>query len=91
MMKKYYASGKTYTFDVMEAHETRIGTVCYGKCRENGRMAWFDGKGIQFVGEERFEAHKLEETHFPVGCQMWGGEIRDALPHGARYYMKGGK
>lgn len=91
MMKKYYANGKTYTFDVMEANETRLGTVWYGKCRENGRYAWLDGKGIQFVGENRFEATKLEETQLPVGCKIWGGEIRDALPHGARYYMKGGK
>lgn len=91
MMKKYYANGTTYTFDVAEAYETRLGIVCYGKCRENGRMAWLDGKGIQFVGESRCEAIKLEETRPSVGCQVWGGEIRDALPHGARYYIKGGK
>lgn len=87
-MTKYYANGKTYTFDVSEAYETRCGIVCYGKCRENGKFAWIDGKGIQFVGEERFEAHKLEESHMSIGCQMWGGQIRNALPHGARHYMQ---
>lgn len=23
----------------------------------------------------------------PYGCGMWGGQIRDMLPHGERYYM----
>lgn len=90
MTKKYYTntSEKIYTFDVLETHETRIGTVWWGKCQENNRYAWLDENGIQFVGEDRFEAIKLEEAHIPVGCQVWGGEIRDALPHGARYYMR---
>lgn len=86
-MMQYYARGKTYTFNVINAENTRCGIVCYGKCRENGKMAWLDANGIQFDGEKRFEARKLAETRIPVGCQMWGGEIRDALPHGARYYM----
>ena len=70
-MTQYYASGNTYTFDIKEAYNTRCGIVCYGKCRENGRFAWVDDKGIQFVGEKRFEAQKIAEAHIPVGCQMW--------------------
>ena len=90
MITKYYANGTTYTFEITETYDTRCGVIAYGKCRENGKSAWIDNKGIQFVGEERFEAHKLEETHFPAGCQMWGGEIRDALPNGSRFYFNGG-
>ena len=85
---QYYAKGKTYTFDVINAEETRCGTMWWSKCRENGKMAWLDANGIQFDGEKRFEAQKLTETRIPVGCQIWGKETRDALPHGARYYMK---
>lgn len=88
-MMQYYANGKTYTFDVINAENTRCGTMWWSKCRENGKMAWLDANGIQFEGEKRFEARKLAETRISPGCQIWGGEIRDALPHGARHYMKG--
>ena len=31
-------------------------TVYYAQCRENGKIAWLDYHGIQFEGEDRFEA-----------------------------------
>ena len=88
-MTQYYANGKTYTFDIISAENTRYGTILWSKCRENGKMAWLDANGIRFEGEGRFEARKLAESCLPAGYRIWGGQIRDALPHGARYYMRG--
>lgn len=28
-----------------------------------------------------------KENHLPYGYIMWGGKVRDSLPHGSRYYM----
>lgn len=88
MKKKYYAQGKIYTFDIDLSIETYCDAVMEGICRENGKTAWLDANGIQFIGEHRFEAKELAETTMPFGCKMWGGQIRDALPHGTRYYLR---
>lgn len=29
----------------------------------------------------------VEEECLPYGYKIWGGELRNTLPHGARYYM----
>lgn len=55
MIKKYYTNEKTYTFDVEEEYKVKT-KILYGKCRENGKRAWLDKFGIQFEGENRFEA-----------------------------------
>ena len=88
MKKHYFANGKTYTFDIIYTEETKCGTVQLGVCRENGKTAWLDSRGIQFEGGRRFEATEMcAEPRVPYGYQMWGGELRDVLPHGARYYI----
>lgn len=28
-----------------------------------------------------------KEDKLPFGTRIWGGEIRDILPHGTRYYL----
>jgi hypothetical protein len=88
MVKKYVANDKTYTFDVEYTEVTWRGTVWLGKCRENGKDAWIDSHGIQFVGECRFAAKQVDmpDSNFPYGRIMWGGELRNARPRGARYY-----
>lgn len=30
-------------------------------------------------------------TAIPYGYTMWGGQLRDNLPHGRRWYMNGGR
>ena len=53
--KVYYTESKIYTFDVTEETEVKV-PMWYAKCRENGKMAWLDKEGIQFEGEQRFQA-----------------------------------
>ena len=90
MVKRYYANGKDYTFDTTYEKNTMNGIIWLAVCRENGKEAWLDSHGIQFIGERRFEAEELFlDNYVPYGYTVWGGELRDALPHGARYYMKG--
>lgn len=38
------------------------------------------------IGCKHYEPKK--EVRFPYGYTMWGGQMRESLPHGARYYMK---
>ena len=40
--------------------------------------------------KEEVEEFDLAPT-IPYGYQMWGGQLRDALPHGRRWYMNGGR
>lgn len=51
----YFIGSKSYTFDVIEETEVKV-PMWYAKCRENGKMAWLDKEGIQFEGEQRFQA-----------------------------------
>ena len=36
-------------------------------------------------GRETKREEKKQE--YPYGYTMWGGQLRDTLPHGARYYL----
>ena len=80
-IKQYIVNCNTYTFDVSYEEMTRCGMMWLGVCRENGKEAWLDTHGIQFVGERRQEAHAVayHDCSFvvPHGCHYWGGEIRN--------------
>ena len=90
MNKSYSVNGVVYDF-------TDVHMECgmlYGRCTTSphrGKWAWLDLCGIQFegVGNRRMQA--TEVVHRPTICDnsytMWGGELRDKLPHGARYYQ----
>lgn len=41
--------------------------------------------------EAKPTARSSESTTIPYGYQMWGGQLRDVLPHGRRWYMNGGR
>lgn len=34
---------------------------------------------------------KRDRPQYDNSYTMWGGELRDKLPHGARYYQRGGR
>ena len=93
---KYYKVGyTTFTFDIIDTVNTKRGVMWLGKCRENGRGAWLDANGIQFCGDKRVDAIPItnpsNSNGIGYGYTMWGGQIRDALPHGRRWYMNGGR
>jgi hypothetical protein len=56
-----------------------------------GKLAWLDDNGFQFFWEHRIEATEVNKQLTDGTYHMWGGELRDKLPHGARYYMNGGR
>lgn len=89
MVKRYKIDGKIYTFDVVESCDTLKGVMLIATCRENGKGAWLDPHGVQFMGERRIEADEVLNHVLPYGYSIWGGQIRDSLPHGRRYYMNG--
>lgn len=92
-MKKYLVNGATYTFDSLgKDYEvmTVKGKMWLATCRENGKEAWIDEQnGVQFIGERRVEAKEVLgcNQQVPYGYSLWGGELRDNLPHGRRYYI----
>lgn len=96
-MKKYLVNGATCTFDSMYEVMTMKGKMWLATCRENGKEAWIDEQnGVQFIGERRVEAKEVLgcnqqvlgcNQQVPYGYSLWGGELRDNLPHGRRYYM----
>lgn len=92
MNVKYYqtADGNCFSFDILGEYQTVNGIMYYSKCRENGRFTWLDNGGIQFEGGRRFEAVEIanhDSIRLPYGYMLWGGEMRDSLPNGARFYL----
>ena len=69
-------------------------TIMYtnAESREDA-LAWAYGLRLAKVEliEARPTAHSSETPTIPYGYQMWGGQLRDALPHGRRWYMNGGR
>jgi hypothetical protein len=69
--------------------------MLYGQCITGpyrGQYAWLDPEGFQICGKRRVQAEVLrpqEPTPVDNSYTMWGGELRDRLPHGARYYQRG--
>lgn len=94
MVKRYEVNGEVFTFDIVDSCNTLKGVMYVATCRENGKDAWLDSNGVQFMGERRIEAKEvfaqsLPSPSMPYGYSIWGGQIRDSLPHGRRYYMNG--
>lgn len=87
MRKSYCYNGKVYDF-------TDVHMECgmlYGKCVTMpyyGEMAWLDSSGFQICGKRRVMASEVRpQVHTDNSYTMWGGELRDTLPHGSRYYQ----
>jgi hypothetical protein len=89
MQKSYSVNGVVYNFT--NVHE-ECGMLV-GECTTRphwGQLAWLDDHGVQFFGESRVEAQEvIESTLVDNSYTMWGGQLRDKLPHGARYYQRG--
>lgn len=86
---KFKVNGKILHFEyVSEGFDNTI----YVKCKENGKYAFlYREEGILLwdgeLGTEAVEIKEVESARLPYGYRMWGGELRDDLPHGARYYL----
>lgn len=89
MRKTYSVNGVVYDF-------TDVHMECgmlYGMCITSpyyGQYAWLDPNGFQICGKRRIQAVEVKpQVRVDNSYTMWGGELRDKLPHGARYYRKG--
>ena len=89
MKKSYSINGVVYDF-------TDIHFECgmfVGECTTQphyGKLAWLDNNGFQFFYESRVEAKLISEPPTTDSSYyIWGKELRDKLPHGARYYQRG--
>lgn len=80
-IKRYIVNGDTYTFDISYEEITSCGMMWLGMCRENGKEAWLDAHGIQFIGEDRQLASEIVYRDYsfivPHDCHYWGKEIRN--------------
>lgn len=87
MDKRYSVNGKIYIFTDVHAE---CGELC-GECITApyfGKVAWLYSDGFQFSGRRRVDAREItERTVTDNSYTMWGGQLRDKLPHGARYYQ----
>lgn len=86
MKKSYSINGVVYNFDNVHME---CG-VLTGECTTRphwGQLAWLDPNGVQFFGESRVEAVEIiPQPTTDSSYHFWGKELRDKLPHGARYY-----
>ena len=93
--RSYMVGEKVYVFDIIEDVNTLRGKMYLGECRSNGRTAWLDESGFQFMGQRRVPAklitNQSQSNPLGYGYTIWGGQIRDTLPHGRRWYMNGGR
>ena len=89
MDKTYSINGVIYNFTDV----TKECGMLVGECTTRphwGQLAWLDPNGVQFFGESRVEAVEVvEKPTTDSSYYFWGGELRDKLPHGARYYQRG--
>lgn len=88
-MRKHYAvrNGGVYSFD--DVH-MECGVLC-GICTTHpneGKLAWLDTNGFQFEGSHYIQARPIDNVRCDNSYTMWGGQLRDRLPHGARYYRE---
>ena len=88
MRKSYSVDGRVYDF-------TDVHMECgmlYGCCTTSpyrDKWAWLDPYGFQIERQRRIQATEVTPTVVDNSYAMWGGELRDKLPHGARYYQRG--
>lgn len=86
---------KSYSVNGVRCDFTNVHEECgmlVGECTTRphwGQLAWLDPNGVQFFGEHRVEAVEIRAFQTDGTYTMWGGELRDKLSHGARYYMRG--
>ena len=89
MKKQYLLNGTIYNF----VNVYKECGMLYGMCitfPHCGKWAWLDSNGFQFEGRRRVAAEELADSpRIDNSYTMWGGELRDKLPHGARYYQRG--
>ena len=88
MRKSYSINGVVYNF--IDVHE-ECGMLI-GKCITKphyGQFAWLDSDGVQFFCENRVYAVEVAPSNTDCTYMLWGGQLRDRLPHGMRYYMTG--
>lgn len=96
----YEYAGQRFRFEIIETvpgySDFFLGKCIDGKNSCIGEEAWLDPNGFQFDGKRRVSAKKIVQgatcsacsDHVPYGYAVWGGQLRDKLPHGARYYMR---
>ena len=88
-IKKYRVNGQVLTFEVEDFDHI----ILFAGCKENKRdafiypernlMEWIDDNSQQLIPIE-----EIKDNNLPYGYNIWGGEVRDLLPHGARHYVK---
>ena len=90
MNKSYSVNGVVYDFTNVHMECGMLVGECITKPHW-GKLAWLDPSGIQFFGVGNRRVQAVEVVHRPTICDnsytVWGGELRDKLPHGARYYQ----
>lgn len=88
MRKSYSVDGKVYDFtDVRMECGSLCGICTTGPYR--GKWAWLDSHGFQIERQRRIQAVEVKPTVTDNSYTMWGGQLRDKLPNGARYYQRG--
>jgi hypothetical protein len=90
MRKSYSVNGVVYNF----TNVRMVSGMLYGKCITapyHNEHAWLDSTGFQICGKRRVQAVECAPVTTPCdnSYTMWGGQLRDKLPHGARYYQMG--
>ena len=88
--KIYSVNGTEYEFT--DVH-IECGILC-GRCITGyhfGEYAWLDNDSFQIWGTKQWvqAVEIIPKTNVDNTYIMWGGELRDRLPHGARYYQRG--
>lgn len=91
MKISYEYNGFIYRFSEIEHLNGRDYGICI-TYPYVGIGAWLNDEGFQFEGRSAVTAKKItEEPVIPYGYTLWGGQLRDSLPHGRRWYMNGGR
>lgn len=89
MRKSYSVDGKVYDFTDVREECGMLNGMCTTSLYY-GQRAWLDPHGFQIEGYRRVEAVEIKPIKkVDNSYTMWGGELRDRLPHGARYYKRG--
>lgn len=88
----YQVNDTVYHFKNIISENGRLWGVCESE-PYRGCGAWLDSNGFQFEYHKRVEARQIDpptRSAVPYGYTLWGGQLRDTLPHGRRWYMNGG-
>lgn len=89
MKKSYSVNGVVYDFTDVHEECGMLNGMCLTP-PYYGNRAWLDSHSFQLEGYRRVEAREVvEPSRVDNSYTVWGGELRDRLPRGARYYRKG--